>query len=65
MSDDFLTGKDYPYLCDTCRATIDQIALLFNGDQADTDDPEAPAMMVYDQRLYCGGHECVNKPAAP
>lgn len=55
---EFLTGKDYPHLCSACQATIDQVALLFNGDQEDT---EAPCMFVYDHRMFCGGLECVNK----
>lgn len=59
----FLTGDDYPHLCQDCRATISAIAAsIFDGDQADTDDNEAPAMYVYDNKMYCGGHECVNKP---
>jgi len=58
----FLTGKDYPRLCSFCRRAIDDIAMLFkDGLMADTDDPEAPCMVVYDRRMYCGGHECINK----
>lgn len=57
----FLTGKDYPHLCSGCRATIDQIAMMLAEAGPDTDDPEAPIMWVYDHRLYCGGHECVNR----
>ena len=55
---EFLTGKDYPWVCEKCCAAIDAAALLFNGDQPDTDDEEAPAMYVYDHKMYCGGHSC-------
>ena len=61
---EFLTGKDYPYLCDTCRAAIDSVADAYiDGLMEDTDDEEAPCMYVYDHGMYCGGHECANPPA--
>lgn len=57
------TGKDYPHLCDRCRATIDDVAsLVFGEDGPDTDNEEAPCDYVYDHRMFCGGSECVNKP---
>jgi len=57
----FLCGKDYPWLCDSCKATLDSLAQLFKEDMlGDTDDEEAPAMHMYDTALYCGGHECIN-----
>lgn len=60
---EFLTGKDYPHVCLGCRAMIDSVAQMFaEGEMADTDDEEAPCMYVYDHGMYCGGHECVNKP---
>jgi hypothetical protein len=54
-----LTGKDYPHLCDTCRAAIDQAALLLGEDGPDVADEniEAPIDFVYDHAMYCGGHE--------
>ena len=53
----FYMGKDYPHLCDGCKATIDQcVELVQTG--ADTDDNEAPLMFAYDHKLMCGGHEC-------
>ncbi len=54
----FLTGKDYPWVCLVCQAAIDSAAMLFTGDQEDTDDEEAPAMFVYDHHWYCGGDHC-------
>lgn len=57
---DFLTGEDYPHLCQECQAAINAMALTTH-DAADTDDPEAPCMAVYDHRLFCGGHQCINK----
>ena len=59
---DYLTGKEYSWLCDKCKTAIDDIAHQFNeGLMPDSDDPEAPAMFVYDRGLYCGGKECINK----
>mgnify|MGYP003152029269 CR=1 FL=1 len=53
----FYTGKDYPDLCNKCRTTIDKcVDLVHMG--ADTDDKEAPAMYAYDNKLFCGGHDC-------
>jgi len=58
-----LTGKDYPELCEDCRRAIAAAAamMVFLPDD-DDDDDEAPCNFVYDSRLFCGGHECVNKP---
>ncbi len=62
----FLTGKDYPWLCAQCQARIDEavpIVMLLIQEGPDRDwDEEAPCEHVYDQGLFCGGHECVNKP---
>ena len=53
----FLTGKDYPWLCEQCKAMVDQcVDLVRMG--TDTDDDEAPIMFAYDHKLMCGGHEC-------
>ena len=57
---DFLKGKDYPHLCQECQNTIDSVMPLID-EGPDTDDNEAPIMLVYDQRMFCGGHKCVNK----
>ncbi len=51
---EFLTGKDYPWVCEKCRAAIDAAALLFEGDQEDTDDNEAPLMYAGDHGMLCG-----------
>ena len=54
----FLSGKDYPFHCDACKKVIDRcLEVVSMG--PDTDDPEAPHMLAYDQQLFCGGHECV------
>jgi len=60
----YLRGESYAHkLCAECTAAIDQIADLYeSGDMPDSDDPEAPIMYVYDHRMFCGGHECVNRP---
>ena len=61
MGTQFLTSRDYPHLCDACKTTLDQIAQIFVDDLlGDTDDEEAPAMYMYDNALYCGGHVCKN-----
>jgi hypothetical protein len=52
---EFLTGKDYPWLCEECRGQVDRVAALFaEGAMPDTDNPEAPCDYVYDNRLFCG-----------
>ena len=53
----FYTGKDYPYLCNGCKATVDQCVELIQMGE-DTDDNEAPLMFAGDHRLMCGGHAC-------
>jgi len=68
---EFRTGKDYPWLCEGCRAVIDQCAYELEtlgglGDRAiesgrlliSLDDDEAPSDWAYDRGLFCGGHEC-------
>lgn len=56
---EFLTGKDYPHLCASCRSAIDQAAMLLTEDAPDVADEniEAPIDFVYDHAMYCGGHE--------
>jgi hypothetical protein len=58
-----LTGKDYPHLCSACRATIDEMAMLYGEDGPDTDNEEAACDAVYDHRMFCGGGQCDNKGA--
>lgn len=59
----FYGGDDYPWMCDFCRAAIEGVKQLFVEDMMpDTDDPEAPAMYVYDNAMECGGHECIHDP---
>ena len=55
----YLTGKDYPWLCKSCRAVVDTAVLLVT-EGPDTDDDEAPINFVYDHGLYCGKYECVH-----
>lgn len=56
---EFLTGKDYPWVCEYCQATITQMAQMFaEGEMEDTDDPEAACMFMYDNWMYCGGQTC-------
>lgn len=58
----FLTGIDYPHVCSICRSAIDDAAIPYqSGEMPDTDNDEAAIDFVYDNNLYCGGHECVNK----
>jgi hypothetical protein len=56
---EFLTGKDYPHLCEICQSQIDSIASIME-DLEDTDDEEFPCNFVYDNNLFCGGQECKN-----
>ncbi len=58
----YLAGKDYPWLCDQCKSAINNAALVSSTDEQYTDDPEGPAMFVYDNGLYCGKYHCANKP---
>lgn len=51
----FLTGKDYPHLCEGCRATITEVAQALAETGPDTDDNEAPIMYVGDHAMFCGG----------
>ena len=54
---EFRTGKDYPWMCEGCRAAVDQcVDAVEIG--PDTDDEEAPLMLAGDMRLLCGGGEC-------
>ena len=67
----FYTGKDYPHLCNGCKAMVDQCVeeieeRMALGDEDMVsgrvrlafDDNEAPIMFAYDHKLMCGGHEC-------
>ena len=67
----FLAGKDYPWICEQCKAMVDQcvgeIETLMSLGYADMisgrvrlefDDNEAPITLAYDRGLSCGGHEC-------
>jgi len=54
---EYLTGKDYPWLCSRCRAAIDGVVELVEMGP-DSDDNEAPLMSVGDLNLFCGGREC-------
>jgi hypothetical protein len=67
----FYTGKDYPHLCNGCKAMVDQCVeeieeRMALGDEdmvsgrvrLEFDDNEAPITLAYDRGLFCGGHEC-------
>jgi len=57
-----LTSKDYPWLCNNCKAVLDQLVGVFqDGLMEDTDDIEAPVMKMYDDGMYCGGDHCENE----
>lgn len=58
----FLTGRDYLELCGSCRSMIDSVVELVQ-EGPDTNDDEAPCNYVYDNKLFCGGHYCANKPS--
>jgi len=57
---DYLTGKDYPDMCDTCKDAINKAHMIIvemgPGDEY-ADDPEGPSMFAYDRGWFCGGHE--------
>ena len=51
---DYLTGKDYTWLCDNCQKAIDQAHMLIvDGFASDiyADDNEGPCMLAYDKGL--------------
>ena len=64
MTTKYLTGKDYPHLCPSCRAVIDMIVGTCSElpDEYASDE-EGPCDFAYDQRLFCGGNECINGSA--
>jgi len=68
---DFLTGKDYPHICEQCKVAVDQCAeeieaRMSLGDEDMVsgrvllafDDNEAPSTLAYDRGLFCDGGEC-------
>jgi hypothetical protein len=68
---EFLTGKDYPWMCAECRAAVDQCAEEMaervswgDGDVEsgrlliDLGDNEAPMMLAGDRGMFCGWGEC-------
>ena len=69
---EFLTGKDYPWMCAECRAAIDECAeevaervALGAEDMVSgrvlidlTEDSEAPLVLAYDRGMFCGWGEC-------
>ena len=51
----YLTGKDYTWLCDNCQKVIDQAHMLIvDGFASDiyVDDNEGPCMLAYDKGLF-------------
>ena len=54
---EYLTGKDYPHLCDNCQTAIDYAHMLivdgFASEQY-VDDDEGPCMLAYDKRWFNG-----------
>ena len=64
---EFKTGKDYPHLCERCKAGIDECAeeitvrmSLGVGGIARLafKDSEAPVMLAYDRGLLCDNGIC-------
>jgi|TARA_R100000234_G_scaffold116875_1_gene94483 hypothetical protein len=52
----YLTGKDYPELCNKCTVAIDNAFELITLGLAREDyleDPEGPSMLAYDKRWTC------------
>ena len=53
----YLTGKDYTWLCDNCQKVIDQAHMLIvDGLASDiyADDNEGPCMLAHDKGLFGG-----------
>tara|TARA_A100001201_G_scaffold31034_1_gene33560 strand:+ start:316 stop:564 length:249 start_codon:yes stop_codon:yes gene_type:complete len=49
----YLTGKDYPHLCDNCQKAIDSAHdLIVDGFVSEqyVDDDEGPCMLAYDRK---------------
>jgi len=59
----FLTGKDYPHLCQYCQEAIDDMAYIIKYHGEDTDDTEAPVTRAYDYDMLCGGNVCLESEA--
>lgn len=60
MAVKFLTGKDYPNLCSSCQKVITDAAQLLTETEPETENTEAPIMYAYHNRLFCGGHCCLD-----
>ena len=57
MSDGYLTGKNYTWLCENCRKAIDDAhSLIIDGlvDEQYIDDFEGPCMLAYDKGWFRG-----------
>ena len=53
---EYLTGKDYPDLCDNCKRSIDDAHELIVMGFVSEDyviDNEGPSMLAYDKRWTC------------
>jgi hypothetical protein len=65
----YLTGKDYPELCEVCRGAISACAEVVavgpdvTASGVRKDDEEAPLMYAGDHRMLCGGHICAEREA--
>ena len=68
---EFLTGKDYPWICAECRSAVDQCAeemaervalgaedMVSGRVLIDLADREAPMMLAGDRGMFCGWGEC-------
>tara|TARA_R100001015_G_C4615050_1_gene171009 strand:+ start:501 stop:728 length:228 start_codon:yes stop_codon:yes gene_type:complete len=62
LSIEYLTGKDYPWLCDKCREAIDTAydLIIMTGSveinhifSEYIGDNEGPCMLAYDKGLLC------------
>ena len=57
----YLTGKDYPHLCDNCQKAIDDAYdLIVDGYVSEeyVDDDEGPCMLAYDKRWLSDDSSC-------
>ena len=59
---EYLTGDDYPDLCDKCRAAISVIAGICEELPDEyAGDEEGPCNYAYDNGLLCGGNDCAER----
>lgn len=62
---EYLRGKDYPNMCGKCQRAIDlahNTICIIGVDDEYANDPEGPCMYAYDNKMFCGGVTCDNRP---